>query len=59
MLRIELPEHLDQMKDKRKKQTAWALKNLSRALYVGDEKTAQDILTKFNLKILNGRKITC
>jgi hypothetical protein len=54
MLRIELPEHLDQMKDKRRKKIAWALKNLSHALYVKDKKTAQDILTEFNLKILDG-----
>lgn len=52
MIRIELPEQVDRMKDKRKKEIAWALKNLWHALYVGDHKTAQSILTKFNLRIV-------
>lgn len=56
MTRIKLPEQLDRMKDKRKKQIAWALKTLSHALYVKDEKTAQSICTKYNLRIINGRK---
>lgn len=54
MMRILLPEHVDHMKDKRKKEIAWALKNLSHAIYVNDEKTAQSICTKYNLKILDG-----
>lgn len=53
-VRIELPGHLDYMKDKRKKEIAWALKNLSHAIYIKDEKTAQAICTRYNLKILHG-----
>lgn len=55
MIQIELSEHLDCMKDSRKKQIAWALKSLSHALYVKDKKTVQMLCTKYNLKILNGR----
>lgn len=54
MMRILLPEHIDCMKDKRKKEVAWALKNLSHAIYVKDEKTAHEICAKYNLRVLDG-----